>query len=376
MNRNGATGPAVFDEVFGDELEAAAAAEPSWVWRGYLAHGNVTLLTSQWKTGKSTLVSVLLAKRRSGGALAGLPVAAGGSVVVSEEGKGQWALRGRKFGFGREACFLCRPFRGKPRPEEWQALLDRVGQLRELHGADLLVIDTLASFLPGRDESNAGLMLEALLPLQRLTAAGMAVLLAHHPRKGEPPAGQEARGSGALSGYADILVEMACRAPGTDDRRRRLRAYSRSDQTPRELVIELNADGTDYACHGDFVGEEFAGSWERLRAVLEDAARKLPRQELLKEWPADFPAPGATTLVRWLDQAAARGLVRVDGTGRKRAPVRSWLPGQEEKWADDPFRLPDLEPLPPLGEREVLADAVRKLKRANKARGRQDGAEA
>ena len=34
----------------------------SWLWRGYLAHGFLTLLTSQWKTGKTTLLAVLLAR--------------------------------------------------------------------------------------------------------------------------------------------------------------------------------------------------------------------------------------------------------------------------------------------------------------------------
>jgi hypothetical protein len=32
-----------------------------WLWQGYLIPGAVTLLTSQWKSGKTTLVSVLLA---------------------------------------------------------------------------------------------------------------------------------------------------------------------------------------------------------------------------------------------------------------------------------------------------------------------------
>jgi hypothetical protein len=51
--------------------------------------------------------------------------------------------------------------------------------------------------------------------------------------------GKAARGSGALSGYADIVIEMrAFPKAGPEDRRRRLWAWSRYPETPRRLVIE------------------------------------------------------------------------------------------------------------------------------------------
>ncbi|HKI30839.1 MAG TPA: hypothetical protein VKA46_03025 [Gemmataceae bacterium] len=46
---------------------AAAAGKTSWLWDGYLAHGNVTLLTSQWKSGKNTPLSIPLVRRETGG---------------------------------------------------------------------------------------------------------------------------------------------------------------------------------------------------------------------------------------------------------------------------------------------------------------------
>src|ERR1700726_2024083 len=75
---------------------------------------------------------------------------------------------------------------------------------------------------------------------------GMCTWILHHPSKGDPPPGQAARGSGALSGYADILLEMrSCPDAEDDDRRRRLLAFSRFPKTPRQRVIELTADGAD-----------------------------------------------------------------------------------------------------------------------------------
>ena len=54
-----------------DELELSADMTLSWLWQGYLAPGQVTLLTSQWKTGKTTLVAVLLSKLSQGGTFLG-----------------------------------------------------------------------------------------------------------------------------------------------------------------------------------------------------------------------------------------------------------------------------------------------------------------
>jgi hypothetical protein len=66
-------------------LRAAAGAPRPWLWRGYLAPGAVTLLTGQWKAGKTTLASVLLARLKTGAELAGLPLAPGRAIVISEE---------------------------------------------------------------------------------------------------------------------------------------------------------------------------------------------------------------------------------------------------------------------------------------------------
>ena len=65
--------------------DKATAAPLLWLWHGYLAAGNVTVLTSQWKSGQTTLLAVLLARMATGGQLARLPVKAARAVVISEE---------------------------------------------------------------------------------------------------------------------------------------------------------------------------------------------------------------------------------------------------------------------------------------------------
>jgi hypothetical protein len=87
--------------------QADQATLTSWLWHGYIAHGAVTLLTSQWKTGKTTLLSVLLARIGHGGTLAGRDVAPGKALVVSEEDLALWARRQEKLDFGDHVAWLC-----------------------------------------------------------------------------------------------------------------------------------------------------------------------------------------------------------------------------------------------------------------------------
>lgn len=331
--------------------------EIPWLWQGYLAAGQITLLTSQWKSGKTTLLSVLLSRLRQGGSLAGLPVAQAKAVVVSEESSLQWRPRHAKLDLGH-VFFYCRPFPGKPTADEWLGLLEDIAQRRRQDGVALAAIDTLATFLPGGNEASADSVLKALLPLQRLTELGMSVLLTHHPRKGTALPGQAARGSGAFAAFADIVVEMS-RGAGIDDddRRRRLLGFSRSELTPRQLVLQLNAEATDYTALGDFRDDDFAVHWQRLRLVLADAAAKLTRRQILDDWPADFPRPADSTLWTWLERACNLGQLRRQGSGRKTDPFRYWLPDQEQVWQQDPMLV--LEQLLEDSHRQVLRDLAK-----------------
>jgi hypothetical protein len=320
-----------------DDLERRAVSQRDWLLHGYLAPGNVTLLTSQWKAGKTTLLALLLDRMKAGGELAGLPVKPGKALVVTEEPAEKWLERSRRFDFAGNVCWLCRPFAGKPRQADWQALIGQVLDLHHRFGLALAAIDPLASFLPFRSENDAGEMLAALLPLHRLTAEGLSVLLLHHPRKKPSADGQCSRGSGALCGFVDILLEMHwVGAAESEDRRRRVLAWSRHEETPRQRLMELSADGRSYVLLES--PEEEADSPLRLLLwqVLESASTKLTRAEIVADWPSDYPKPPSTTLWRLLDREAERGELKRDGTGVKADPYRYWLASLEERWRTDP----------------------------------------
>lgn len=322
-------------ELWDHELTAAALTTTDWLWHGFLARANTTLLTSHGKMGKTTLLSMLLSRRKEGGTLAGLAVQPGRTLVVSEEPSEVWEDRARRFGFGGKVCFILRPFLAIPTPEKWQALIDRILALREQHGIDLAVIDPLGPFLRGENQARS--IYDALLPLGVLTRNGMAVTLVHHPGKDEKPVGLAARGSTALLAHVDISIDM--RHPGGDPltRRRRLLALSRYAETPRRLLLELNAEATDYLVLADEETDDFTANWDQLRGVLEEATRKLTRRDILDEWPPDFQKPGITALTAWLKRAAGVGMVACEGSGKKRDPFRYWLPEREAVWKQDPL---------------------------------------
>src|SRR5262249_61875310 len=69
------------------EIRTRARALPGgdWLWAGYLLPKHTTLLTSFWKSGKTTLVSVLLSKLAAGGTFARQAGEPGRAVGGSEE---------------------------------------------------------------------------------------------------------------------------------------------------------------------------------------------------------------------------------------------------------------------------------------------------
>jgi RecA-family ATPase len=67
-----------------DWLQTFAQPIP-WIWEGVVALEAVTLLAAPEKTGKTTLLSLLLDRRREGGQLLGRMVQPGRTILCSEE---------------------------------------------------------------------------------------------------------------------------------------------------------------------------------------------------------------------------------------------------------------------------------------------------
>ena len=314
-----------------------------WLWHGLIARRNVTLFTSQWKAGKTTLITGLLQQFATGGTFLDRPVAPARVLVVSEESKSTWADRVKRMPLGGHCRLLARPFPRRPTAAEWEQLVETAMELQAAGELDLLVVDPLAKFLPGADTDPQALA-QMLDPLRCLTDGGAGVTILHHPRRKRSEEGSSARGHGGLLAAVDVIVELTRYGPlQTDERRRKLYAVSRYPETPRELVYEWAADGR-FVGLGDPLGARFQENWGVLKAILGKRPKASTHQELLMDWPADRPRPGPTTLYEWLNRAFERKLLRRVGTGRKQDPYRYRLENEADQYLD----RGELPPLPPL----------------------------
>jgi predicted ATP-dependent serine protease len=192
------------DDQWADELEAPD--EPEWVWGGYVTPGAVTLIAGRPKSGKSTLTCAF-AEAVNGDADSFLDrsLRHGKVLYVSEEGAGTLKpkLTARIRTLTRDAAW---PLPG------WAELIAEATAEAQRIGATVLIIDSLSFWSAGSlgegQENDSGVMQRILGALVAATRAGLAVVLVHHQRKGGGEGGDAVRGSGAIFGAADMLVEV------------------------------------------------------------------------------------------------------------------------------------------------------------------------
>ncbi len=301
--------------------EISAEQTVTWAWSGFLAKGHTTLFSGLWKAGKTTLLAHLLRCFEGGGDLAGT-VKPARVLVVSEESQALWARRRDEIGIGDHVHVICRPFKARPRAALWMEFVEWLIEAVRVQRYGVVVFDTLASLWPVFDENDASGVMAALAPLNAITETGAAVLLIHHPRKGDAGEGQAARGSGALPSFVDVILELR-RYDGKqpDDRRRTLTAYSRFDETPRESVIELTDDG--YRMIGKKADAGRADRQAVVAEVLPPDGPGLTAGEIRESWPEDrIPKPGVRTLAEDLRAGADAELWTRSGNGKKGDPYR------------------------------------------------------
>lgn len=296
--------------------DLAPAAEPVWIWPGYVARGSVTLFTGLWKAGKSTAIGYLLRDMYRGGGLVTAPTTAP-TLIWSEEPEGIWSNRRDDLGLpGESILFARRPTFAKPNAAEWLQMIDTTRQAIEDRGVGLVVFDTLPSLWPVVEENDAGESLAALAPIRDLTNAGAAVLLICHPRKGDGSQGTATRGSGALPGFVDVILEMRRDAPDDpNDRKRVLKAYGRYEATPAEQVIELGPDG--YTIIGDRREARARDAAATVVDILPSDGQGLTAEEVREQWPDGSEKPGLRTLRGILNEGASAGRWTRSGTGHR-----------------------------------------------------------
>jgi hypothetical protein len=316
--------------AFPDPVPASALklGDPNgdWFWHGYFGRYTTTLLSSLWKVGKTTLIAHLLKALDSGGLFCGRTVRPTRVLYVTEEPESIWARRRDKIGIGDHVHFQVRPFQTRATQLGWLALITHLRKFVEAGDFGLVMIDPLTTLWPVEKENEAGEVASALMPLQTLTEKA-GVVLSHHFRKSDGAEATGARGSGALPGYVDTILELRRYAP-TDrkDNRRIISGYGRFEETPDELVIELTDSG--YISHGDKQAVKRRSLTEVIRSVLPshapgwtwEAVKKAVEDEL-----ADGETcPGKGALLEILNQGATMPPIHWtrEGQGVKGDPYR------------------------------------------------------
>lgn len=234
-----------------DSTMESSRTDVEWILRGFIAKGAISLLVGQPKAGKSWLVYALLAAMERGDPeFIGYPLHARRAVVLSEEAPSTIRSKRQRFG-GSDAyaAFLTRSSAFPPRPLR-VVIEESVRKARET-GADMIVVDTWAiwAHLAKDAEKDAGATQEALEPLLWAAGQGFAVLVVHHMKKADGEDGTSVRGSSALLGTIDILIELrrfgADAAEGPADGRsgkRALKTLGRYEECPEEVIVELEGD--------------------------------------------------------------------------------------------------------------------------------------
>jgi hypothetical protein len=139
-----------------------------------------------------------------------------------------------------------------------------------------------------------------------------------HPKKSDGGQGTATRGSGAIGGFMDVLIELRRLNPEQrEDRRRVLTGFSRFDETLAELVIEYDPN-IGYTALGAKVD---VGRRDRLLVLLRLLPSKPPGmsvKEILDAWPEDAPEISRRTLQRDLSAAVNGGELDCVGDGKAR----------------------------------------------------------
>lgn len=291
------------------DVIANAPPEPEWVWEGYIAPGEISLIAGRPKVGKSTLVFGLIAAILHGRRFVGRATRGRGVLLLTEEGAGTFAEKARRFGIQDHSRFhvLLR----RRTQAGWLEIASEARAYCARHGLDVLVVDTFDKWsgLRGDDENKSGPVIAALEPLMMAAGDNLAVVVISHQRKASGEHGEAVRGSNALTGSVDVILEVE--RVRDVAHARALVGTSRHASTPEELAIELTDDG--YADCGDVEALKGRLETDKILERLSDEAITASAISEATEIPEG-------TVRHRLDELRTAGRVERTGEGRKGSP--------------------------------------------------------
>ena len=242
-----------------EDLENIPPAQ--WMVKGILAKGSMTMLHSTPKAGKTTLILSLLKAISDGGTFLGTRMERGWSMLLSEQTHQSLADQVRRAGINSQSQ-LHVALRNDQSPAIDPGLLAEIlwyQYFRLDPPPSLIVIDTLARFIPMGDSNDYSGIIEKMEPLisncgQLGREFGVTTILTHHSRKStEGSDAQAVLGSTSIAAQPDTLLRLSVnRSTGN----RKLSIESRYAQLddPESVEMAIDQETGEYRLaipHGD-----------------------------------------------------------------------------------------------------------------------------
>jgi len=194
------------------ETVALKPPRVEWFIDGVLGRGLITELVAKVKMGKTTF---MLGGLRAG--IAADEEYCGREIphsirvgYVTEEGEQTFLEAMRRYGLNdlveQDAFFTVFDYETEAAP--LGKIIDELILHATADNVDVVILDTLSVVAGLDEEDHAGKAAAAMHEVRRLAAAGFAVGILRHSRKAGGDVGDAGRGSSAISGYCDVLLQI------------------------------------------------------------------------------------------------------------------------------------------------------------------------
>lgn len=213
---------------------------PPWVWEGFIAPKSFTLFSAYPKVGKTSMIARMLKHMMLGDPFLDRQTRRVPTLYISEEADTLLAQRCVGLGYSDDWPI------GWLTPEPgltWEKCILYMKRWIHVHREPLIIVDTLSRFWSAADENNATQVDHALRPVLEVIRNSEASFMAiHHNRKQGGGGGMGVRGSTALTGGVDVIMELVRLSPYDHSTVRRLQCESRYAETPNMLQIRMEDD--------------------------------------------------------------------------------------------------------------------------------------
>lgn len=301
------------------EVATSTPDGTAWVAVGYFALGAITELDGKVKAaGKTTFLLDFIACILDGSPFLGQPTMACKVIYVTEQAPGPFREALERAGLLGRGDELRLVFRREIGDVPWPELVATIAADALRDGYAVIVFDTLAKLAGIREENDSGETARAMSPLQDGGHDGLCVIVARHDRKSGGDVGESGRGSSAISGDVDVILQLRRPEGNQPSTRRVIETLSRYSETPEKVVIDLTDEG--YVLLGD---SEAVALADGLRIVSAHLGGEFEQKE---SWTVDelvsATALTRATVQRALGELRHRGDVQESGRGVKGDPHR------------------------------------------------------